>query len=304
MGFYAPAEIVRDAREHGVLVLPPDVNFSQWDNTLERNACGVLALRLGFRQIDGFGEAHAADLVNARGYGFSSLDVLARRSEVSKRALIVLAEADAFGSLGMDRREALWAVRRLRDAKPLPLFAALQAPEQAAEKIEALPAMPAGEHVLADYQMLRLSLKAYPMQFLRAHYAREKILSCAQALAVKDGTFIRAAGIVLVRQRPGEGNAVFITLSDETGVLNAVVWLSVFERYRKEVMGARLLLIEGRIQKSPEGIVHLVAERLIDRSDDLRLLSEDGPQAPAITEPYVPRHPRNVRVLPKSRDFH
>ncbi len=142
------------------------------------------------------------------------------------------------------------------------------------------------------------------MQFLRERYAQAKILSCAQALAVKDGTFIRAAGIVLVRQRPGEGNAVFITLSDETGVLNAVVWLSVFERFRKEVMGARVLLIEGRIQKSPEGIVHLVAERLIDRSDDLRLLSEEGPHAPVNTEPYVPRHPRNVRVLPKSRDFH
>jgi error-prone DNA polymerase len=304
MGFYAPAEIVRDAREHGVDVRAPDINFSQWDNTLERNGCGVLALRLGFRQIDGFSEAHASELVNARGYGFSSLNVLARRSELPKRALIVLAEADAFRSLGMDRREALWAVRRLSDAKPLPLFAALRAPEQAVENIGALPPMPQSEHVLADYQMLRLSLKAYPMQFLRERYTQARILSCAQALAAKDGASIRAAGVVLVRQRPGEGNVVFITLSDETGVLNAVVWLSVFERFRKEVMGARLLLIEGRIQKSKEGIVHLVSERLTDRSDDLRLLSEEDPHAPAITEPYVPRHPRNVRVLPKSRDFH
>ncbi len=303
MGFYAPAEIVRDAREHGVEVRAPDINFSQWDNTLERNTCGVIALRLGFRQIDGFSEAHASELVNARGYGFSSLDVLARRSELPKRALIVLAEADAFRSLGMDRREALWAVRRLSDAKPLPLFAALRAPEQAVEKIEALPAMPMSEHVLADYQMLRLSLKAYPMQFLRERYAREKILSCRQAADAKDGTFVRAAGIVLVRQRPGEGKAVFITLSDETGILNAVVWIPTFERYRKEVMGARLLLIEGRIQRS-EAVVHLMAERLTDRSDDLRLLSEENPHAPVNTEPYVPRHPRNVRVLPKSRDFH
>jgi len=304
MGFYAPAEIVRDAREHGVEVLAPDINFSQWDNTLQRNTCGVLALRLGFRQIDGFSEAHAAEIVNARGYGFSSLDVLVQRTGLSRRALIVLAEADGFRSLGMDRREALWAVRRINDAKPLPLITAMRAPEQAVEKIEALPAMPLGEHVLADYQMLRLSLKAYPMQFLRERYTQAKILSCAQALAAKDGAFIRAAGIVLVRQRPGEGNAVFITLSDETGVLNAVVWLSVFERFRKEVMGARVLLIEGRIQKSPEGIVHLVAERLTDHSDDLRLLAEENPHAPVNTEPYVARHPRNVRVLPKSRDFH
>ncbi len=304
MGFYAPAEIVRDAREHGVEVLPPDINFSQWDNTLERNTCGVIALRLGFRQIDGMSEAQAAEIVNARGYGYGSLDQLVRRSGIFKHTLVTLAEADAFRSLGMDRREALWAVRRISDVKPLPLFAAARAPEQAREDRAALPAMPLSEHVLADYQMLRLSLKAYPMQFLRAKYDREKILSCTQAANMADGKFVRAAGIVLVRQRPGEGNAVFITLSDETGILNAVVWLSVFERYRRETMGARVLLIEGRIQKSPEGIVHLVSERLIDRSEDLKLLSENGPTATGPIEPYVPRHPRNVRVLPKSRDFH
>src|SRR5690242_6935630 len=165
MGFYAPAEIVRDAREHGVDVLPPDINFSHWDNTLERNRCGVIALRLGLRQVDGFGETLASELVNARGYGFSSLENLVRRTEIPKRALVVLAEADAFRSLGMDRREALWAVRRLSDVKPLPLFAASRQAEQAPETIAALPAMPLGEHVLADYQMLRLSLKAYPTQF-------------------------------------------------------------------------------------------------------------------------------------------
>jgi error-prone DNA polymerase len=303
MGFYAPAEIVRDAREHGVDVLPPDINFSQWDNTLERNTCGAIALRLGFRQIDGMGEAQAAEIVNGRGYGYASLDRLVRRTEIFKRTLVTLAEADAFRSLGMDRREALWAVRRVSEVKPLPLFAAAHAPEQTQEARAPLPAMPLSEHVLADYQTLRLSLKAYPMQFLRAKYDADKILSCASAGNVSDGKFVRAAGIVLVRQRPGEGNAVFVTLSDETGILNAVIWLSVFEKYRKEVMGARVLLVEGRIQKSPENVVHLVAERLIDRSDDLRLLADEGPD-PAPVEPYVPRHPRNVRVLPKSRDFH
>jgi error-prone DNA polymerase len=285
-------------------VLPPDINFSHWDNTLERNRCGVIALRLGFRQIDGFGEALASELVNARGYGFSSLENLVRRTEIPKRALLVLAEADAFRSLGMDRREALWAIRRLSDVKPLPLFAVSRQAEQAPEIIEALPAMPISEHVLADYQMLRLSLKAYPTEFLRKRYTQEKILSCKEASGAKDGAFVRAAGIVLVRQRPGEGNAVFLTLSDETGILNAVVWIPTFERYRKEVMGARLLLIEGRIQRSEDNVVHLMAEHMVDRSEDLRLLSEEGPAMPSITEPYVPRHPRNVRVLPKSRDFH
>jgi error-prone DNA polymerase len=152
--------------------------------------------------------------------------------------------------------------------------------------------------------MLRLSLKAYPTEFLRKRYTQEKILSCKEAAGAKDGAFVRAAGIVLVRQRPGEGNAVFLTLSDETGILNAVVWIPTFERYRKEVMGARLLLIEGRIQRSEDNVVHLMAERMADRSEDLRLLSEESPAATTIAEPYVPRHPRNVRVLPKSRDFH
>ncbi len=160
--------------------------------------------------------------------------------------------------------------------------------------------MPLSEHVLSDYLTIRLSLKGYPTQFLRPHLAADGIVSCQGVGDLADGAWVRCAGIVLVRQRPGEGNAIFITLSDETGVCNVVVWARTFEHFRKEVMGARLLLVEGRVQKSPEGVVHLMAENMIDRSADLRQLS--GEAVPRHGPAH--RHPRNVRVLPPSRDFH
>src|SRR5262249_40523610 len=222
-----------------------------------------------------------------------------------KRALVTLAEADAFRGFGLDRREGLWAVQRLPDDKPLPLFAhggnsGSGAPEQGAESIAPLPLMPLPEHLLADYRTIRLSLKGYPTQFLRPRYDGEGIASCKRVSELPDGASVRCAGVVLVRQRPGEGTAIFITLSDETGVTNVVVWERTFARFRKEVMGARLLMVEGKVQKSPEGVVHLMAERLIDRSVDLRLFA--GEKLP-VPKP-VHRHPRDVRILPPSRDFH
>jgi error-prone DNA polymerase len=300
MGFYAPAEIVRDAREHEVTVLAPDAAFSDWDSTLERDAKGAICLRLGLRQIDGIKEADADAIVNNRGHGYRGFADFARRTALSKRALVILAEADAFRGFGLDRREGLWAVRRLPDDKPLPLFARLSAPDQGVEEIAPLPEMPLSEHVLTDYQTLRLSLKAYPTEFLRAHFDDEGFVTCKGVGELKDGAAVRCAGVVLVRQRPGEGTAIFVTLSDETGVCNVVIWERTFRHFRKEVMGARLLLAEGRVQKSPEGVVHLMAERLIDRSADLDLLSGDA--LPPV--PPAHRHPRNVRVLPPSRDFH
>ena len=191
-------------------------------------------------------------------------------------------------------------MRRLPDDKPLPLFAPRAAPEQGTETIAPLPAMPLSEHVLADYQTTRLSLKGYPTQFLRPGYQAEGITACADVGKLRDGASVRCAGVVLVRQRPGEGTAIFITLSDETGVCNVVVWERTFARFRKEVMGSRLLLAEGKVQKSPEGVIHLMAENLVDRSLDLKLLS--GEALPR--QPGGHRHPRNVRVLPPSRDFH
>ena len=263
-------------------------------------------MRLGLRQIDGLALAHAETVVKERGDGYRDFADFVRRTQLPRRALVILAEADAFRGFGLDRREGLWAVRRLPDDSPLPLFAPRSAPEQGDEQIAPLPLMPLSEHVLADYQTIRLSLKAYPTQFLRARFDAEGVTSCAGVAKAKDGAMIRCAGIVLVRQRPGEGKAIFITLSDETGVCNVVLWVPTFERFRREAMGARLLLVEGKVQKSPEGVVHLMGETLTDRSADLRLLSgeallsnEEGP----LPTP-VHRHPRNVRVLPPSRDFH
>jgi error-prone DNA polymerase len=303
MGFYAPAEIVRCAREHGVPVLAADTAFSDWDCTLERNAKGVLCLRLGFRQIDGLREDDARAITEERGYGYRGFADFARRTGLSKRALVTLAEADAFRAFGFDRREGLWAVRRLPDDDPLPLFAPRTAPEMGAENISPLPVMPLSEHVLADYQTTRLSLKGHPTQFLRSVFDEEGIASCKAVSDLPDGAAVRCAGVVLVRQRPGEGTAIFITLSDETGVCNVVVWARTFAHFRKEVMGSRLLLAEGKVQKSPEGVIHLMAERLIDRSADLGLLSSAAvPRHKPV--PVKGGHPRDVRVLPPSRDFH
>jgi error-prone DNA polymerase len=309
MGFYAPAEIVRCAREHDVPVLAPDAAFSHWDCTLERNENGMLCVRLGLRQIDGFREDDAHAIANERGYGYPSFADFVRRTGLSKRALITLAEADAFRGFGLDRREGLWAVRRLPDDTPLPLFAYEgnrgATPELGAEAIAPLPLMPLSEHVLADYQTTRLSLKGYPTQFLRHRFAEEGIVSCKGVGDLADGASVRCAGVVLVRQRPGEGTAIFITLSDETGVCNVVVWERTFEHFRKEVMGSRLLLAEGKVQKSPEGVVHLMAERLIDRSADLRLLAGEALPAHKPVHTHAKGgHPRDVRVLPPSRDFH
>jgi error-prone DNA polymerase len=301
MGFYAPAEIVRAARDAYVTVLPVETTGSDWDNTLEPEPDGKPALRLGFRQIDGFSQIDAEKIIQVRSRAdFRDFADFARRTALPRRALVTLAEADAFRGFGLDRREGLWAVRRIPDDAPLPLFAPRSAPEQGAENIAPLPLMPLSEHVLADYQTVRLSLKGYPTQFLRADYDAEGIVSCKGVDELHDGAAVRCAGVVLVRQRPGEGKAIFITLSDETGVCNVVVWARTFEHFRKEVMGSRLLLVEGRVQKSPEGVVHLMAENMIDRSADLRQLSGEAVPKHGPAQ----RHPRNVRVLPPSRDFH
>ena len=224
-----------------------------------------------------------------------------------------LAEADAFRSLGLDRREALWAVRRLAGDETLPLFAARNESDQPGETIAPLPQMPLGEQVVADYQTLRLSLKGYPTQFLRDRFAREHILTCHELNQGKDGARAKCAGVVLVRQMPGTAGVVFVTLSDETGICNVVIWPSLYERFRKEILGSRLMLVEGKIQSSPEGVIHLVAQRIFDRTADLDLLSEAPVPIPGhfddIAHPRadprgVHRHPREMKILPKSRDFH
>ena len=304
MGFYAPAQIVRDAREHGVEVRGADINHSHWDNTLEEKSDGSLILRLGFRQIESMQQTEAERLMAARGGGFSSIEQLSTRARLYGRPMRVLADGDAFRSLGLDRREALWAVRRLPEDEPLPLFAYAKADELAEEPAAFLPKMNLGEHVAADYQTLRLSFKAHPMEVLRSIFAAEKIATSQDIQNMLDGTSATMAGIVLVRQRPGKGNAVFITLEDEFGIVNAVLWARQLEFYRKEVMGSRLMQIKGTVQKSEEGVIHLMIASVVDRSSEIEKLWLTSSEAPDINKPERAWHPRNVRLLPQSRDFH
>jgi error-prone DNA polymerase len=318
MGFYAPAQIVREMQEPAphkgaIAARAVDVNHSLYDCTLERDARGALALRLGFRQLDGFHAEWAERLAAARASGpFDDVERLARRARLPARALRLLADADAFRSMGLDRREALWAARRVPDDDALPLFAAASARELGEDADAFLPAMALREHVAADYQTARLSLKGHPMGILRPLFAGEGFLPCAGLEAARDGAWVKVAGVVLVRQRPGKGNAVFMTLEDETGVANIVLWATKLARYRKEVMGARLLAVAGRVQKGPPGVIHVMAERLEDRTAELGRLSDAHEtatrlsRADEVLRPQIPRggHPRNVRILPRSRDFH
>ena len=276
MGFYAPAQIVRDAKEHGVEILPADVNLSDWDCSLEPGSQGDQALRLGLRQVKGLSEDDAKAILAARGNGYPDPLTLWRRvagrvSGFKVAALEALARADGYRSLGLERRQALWAIKGLPEA-PLPLFAAMGEEERGAEPEVALPTMALSEHVVEDYASLRLSLKAHPLSFLRAELTAAGIVPTTRLAEVPDGTRLTTAGLVLVRQRPGSAKGViFMTLEDELGIANAVVWSQVFERYRKLVLKASLLAVEGRVQK--EGIViHLVAERLTDMTDKLASL--------------------------------
>ena len=314
MGFYAPAQIVRDMREHGVEVRAPDVNLSDWDTTLVPDGRGAVAVRLGLRSIGGFPEGAAARLLAARDEPFADIPDLRRRAGLSSAWIRRLAEADAMRSLWIDRRQALWEAGALRDAPDLPLFGGGR--DEGGEPAVALPPMALPEQVVTDYQTLRLSLKAHPMAFLRRSLRDQGFLAAADLAGTRNLQRMKLAGLVLVRQRPGSAKGVcFITLEDETGSANLVVWPKVLETFRKTVMQARLLVVEGRIQREVE-IVHVVAERLLDRSDALLRLAPEG-LAPALSPAdEVARpvqgsargssqgHPRDARVIPPSRDFH
>ena len=318
MGFYAPAQIVRDAREHGVEVRGVDVNYSGWDCTLEPAEGGSFALRLGFRMIDGLRQEDADKLMAARQAGYQDPDSLRRRAGLGRGAMERLAAADSFRSMQLDRRAALWSVRGGARDKGLPLFDAAEVSGFGEEGRTGLPEMPLSEHVLQDYQTTGLSLKSHPMHFLRERYAGLGLVTTRDANARRNGRWVKTAGVVLVRQRPGTASGVvFVTIEDETGVSNLVVWPRVFERFRPVVMGARLVAVTGRVQEA-DGVVHIVCESLVDRTDDLSLLSEDiqrdvldgvasrGDEVkrPVSRDPRGRTHPRNVRVIPKSRDFH
>jgi len=401
MGFYAPAQIVRDAQDHGIEARPVDINASCWNNTLEpqtidlasavslphaktqrheeeedsarhRRATnpsvtatnlsstpplGVFAslretpsktpapptpsttihrrhvsmaneirtthaLRLGFRQVSGFHEDDARRIEQARTHPFDSIRDLWLRTGLEPAVLERLADADAFRSLGLDRREALWAIRGLRragDKDDLPLLAAASAREFEADFT--LPAMPLGEHIVEDYRHLHLSLKAHPVSFLRDQLNRRKVTPNDDLHLARPGRTVQVAGLVLVRQRPGTASGViFMTLEDETGVANIVVWPKSFEQFRPQVLGARFTLVRGELQ-SESGVIHVIADHIEDLTPLLdELASDTTPFRPESRADEVARpvpaggtapgnnlykHPRDVRtVLPKGRNFH
>ena len=283
MGFYAPAQIVRDARDHGVEVRPVCVNASRWDCTLEPVGEDRFAVRLGMRMVRGLANADAAMVLAGRAdLAFASVDDLWRRSEAPVASLVELAKADAFGpALGIARREALWAIKALRD-EPLPLFAAASAREQAivpevSEEPIVLKPMTAGHQVVEDYGHVGLTLREHPVSFLRRDLAAQKVLRCSDAGATRDGRAVKVAGLVLVRQKPGSAKGVmFITIEDETGVANLVIWPSLYEKQRRVILTASMLRVDGRIQREGE-VVHVVAHRLHDLSEALASVGDrDG----------------------------
>ena len=271
-----------------------------------------MVLRLGLRQIDGLQREAGERLV--AGGPYRTVEELRSHGQIPVHAIQRLAAADAFRSMGLDRRAALWDSRALRQAPDLPLFAYAEAHDEGSESEPAtLPAMPLAEHVVNDYQTVRLSLKAHPMRFLREQYAAKKFITADRLKSIRDGKRLSIAGLVLIRQRPGSAKGVvFITLEDETGIANLVVWPDVFEKQRKIVMGARLMAVHGIIQKDEDdGVIHVVARQLEDHTDMLRHLSDE--QMPATLSqgdgagswrPPAARHPRDVEIIPKSRDFH
>ena len=294
MGFYQPAQLVRDAREHEVEVRAPDVMHSDWDCTLE-DGCGHLkAVRLGFRQIKGVKEADGKAVMVARAEGAGTIQDFAR--VLPPRTMELLAEADAFRSIGLARREALWAAKGLRGENKAPIEVPMLAQLPLFEDEAELPGMSLPEHVAEDYRTVRLSLKGHPLEFFRRALAKRGIVPAARLKDLKDGARVAVAGLVLIRQQPGTANGiVFLTIEDETGPANIVIWRDVFKANRKTVMMASFLAIHGRIQKA-DGVIHLVAERFTDLTSQLAKLKE---------EPVAMRPSQEVKGrLIKSRDFH
>ena len=267
MGFYATAQIVRDAKLHGVEVRPVSVNESVWDCTLEGNA-----VRLGLRMVKGLVATHAEEMIARRTTKYRSIEDMWRRLDVPIAALERLAEADAFHSLCLDRRQALWAIRGLSDTR-LPLFDTVPA-EPDAEPTVTLTAMTTGREVVEDYRSTGLSLRRHPVSFLRLDLAARRIVRCTDLSTIRDGKQIDVAGIILVRQRPGSARGVlFVTIEDETGHANLILWPAVFEAHRRLVLSASMIACRGKLQREGE-VIHIIGEHLTDLSDLLRGVGE------------------------------
>lgn len=295
MGFYAPAQLVRDARDHGVEVRPISVNHSFWDCTLEPRPDGALALRLGFRQIKGMREEDAIWIAAARGNGYPDVESLWRRAGVHADALERLAEADAFSAIGLNRRDSLWAAKALKAPAPLPLFGSDG--EGATEPNVKLPQMTLGQEVIEDYLSLRLSLRAHPMELLRQRLPE----SLAHDRLPQASGRITVTGLVITRQRPGTASGViFLTLEDETGTANVVVWKKVYETFRKAVIAGRLVRVTGRIERDGP-VTHLIAERVEDVSPLLATLGRPVVIAPNDGRADETRRPTGGSMRPTAR---
>jgi error-prone DNA polymerase len=326
MGFYAPAQIVRDAKEHHVEIRPVDANYSFWDNTLEASPQPspkgegekkYFALRLGFRQVKGLRQEDMQLLISQRTKKYNSVHAI-RDVGVSIAALEKLAEADAFTSIDLDRRKALWEISALAD-RPVGLFKGTSSESVYESNVE-LPAMSASEHVVHDYASTSLSLKAHPVSFVREKLTQLHIVPTIELPKLKDGTFVKVAGLVLVRQRPGTaGGVCFITIEDETGVANLVVFQNLFDKYRKEILQSRLLMVEGKMQKEGD-VIHVIVKRCYDFTKLLRGLTPSNKEdLPVLTlarpdeKDGTPFHTENKRtqvretahadVFPKGRNF-
>ncbi len=315
MGFYQPAQIIIDAQKHEVTVRPADINHSYWDNTLEEHVRNYRAIRLGFRQVKGLKEEDMWQLITARDEGFKSIAAL-KDAGVSIAALERLADADAFRSIGLDRRQALWEVSSLSD-RPTGMYIG-QSPEAGFEEEVALPDMSLSEHVVQDFETTSLSLKAHPVSFVREKLKMLNIISTEDLKDYKDGDTIKVAGLVLVRQRPGTASGIcFITIEDETSFANLVVFQKLFEKYRKEILRSRLLMVEGKLQREGE-VTHVIVQKCYDLSSLLRNLTSTNENPEILTlsradedgTDFVSKDKRiqmkkivQAEIFPKGRNF-
>ena len=279
MGFYQPAQIVIDAKKHGVEMLAVDINHSHWDNKLEAWGVKYYQLRLGFRQIKGLSEQEINLLITARTVPFPTISSL-RDAGLSVSAIEALADADAFRSIGLDRRQALWEVSALND-RPTGMYTG-QPAEGVAEQGVQLPLMALSEHVVHDYKSMSLSLKAHPVSFVREKLSLLQILSARELNNYNDGTLVKVAGLILVRQRPGTASGIcFMTIEDETGTANLVFFKKLFEYYRKEILQSRLIMVEGKLQREGE-VTHVIVKRCFNMSGLLSKLTETKDTSSAI----------------------
>ncbi len=304
MGFYQPAQLIADARKHGVEVRPADINFSFWDNKLEEKSGKYCALRLGFRQIKSMREDDVKILVDNRIKLYKSVNAI-RDAGVPEAALEKLADADAFRSIGLDRRQALWEVST-KD-RPVAMFAGQMPADAAVENIE-LPVMAASEHVVHDYATTSLSLKAHPVSFVREKLEKLHVVTTNKLGILKNGDAVKVAGLVLVRQRPGTAKGVcFMTIEDETGFANLVIFEKLFDEFRKEILQSRLIMAEGKVQIEGE-VVHVIVKRCYDFSKLLRQLTaakNENPQVLTLAyadETSIPTHAQNNKPKLKTEE--